>query len=78
LARKQDDQYRFCIDYNRLDEVIIKNAYTLPQFTAAFGKWRGAKYLSTIDLKSAYWQVPFTDESKPQVTAFIVPGRGPM
>ncbi|XP_044762512.1 uncharacterized protein LOC123319517 [Coccinella septempunctata] len=38
-------------------------------------KLRKAKYISTIDLKQGYWQVPLAPESRP-ITAFTVPGRG--
>ncbi|XP_044757783.1 uncharacterized protein LOC123315941 [Coccinella septempunctata] len=37
-------------------------------------KLRKAKYISTIDLKQGYWQVPLAPESRP-ITAFTVPGR---
>ena len=36
---------------------------------------RNARVLTSLDLKSAYWQVPLEEKSK-EVTAFIVPGRG--
>lgn len=77
LAKKKDNSYRFCIDYRRLNEVTEKDAYPLPQINATLDKLKGAKYLSTIDLKSGYWQVPLARESKP-LTAFTVPGRGLM
>lgn len=38
-------------------------------------KLRDAYYISTIDLKNGYWQVPMAQESRP-VTAFTAPGRG--
>ena len=38
-------------------------------------KLREAKYISTIDFKNDYWQVPLEDCSKP-ITAFTVPEMG--
>jgi hypothetical protein len=53
LARK-DGQYRFCVNYKKLNEVTEKDAYRLSQINATLDKLRDAKYLSTIDLKSGY------------------------
>lgn len=75
IVRKKDGTYRFCVDYRRLNSVTEKDAYPLPHITATLDKLRGAKYLSTPDLKSGYWQVPLTAKSRP-LTAFTVPGRG--
>lgn len=36
---------------------------------------KNAKFLSTIDLKNAFWQIPLTESSK-EKTAFSVPFRG--
>ena len=52
-----------------------KDAYPLPQVNATLDKLRGAKYISTIDLKNGYWQVALTDESSAP-TSFTVAGKG--
>lgn len=75
IVRKPDNTKRFCVDFRRLNAVTVKDAYPLPQIQATLDKLRGAQYLSTLDLKSGYWQIPLAEESKP-LTAFTVPGRG--
>ena len=40
---------------------------------AILHKLKNAKYISTLDLSSAYHQIPLTPESK-ELTAFTVPG----
>jgi len=77
VVKKKDGSHRFCIDFRRVNAVTEKDAYPLPQVTATLDKLRGARYLTTLDLKSGYWQVPLTPESRP-ITAFTVPGRGLM
>lgn len=77
IARKKDGRPRFCIDFRKVNEVSEKDAYPLPQVNATLDKLRGARYLSTIDLKDGYWQIPLAPESRP-ITAFTVPGRGLM
>jgi hypothetical protein len=75
LAKKKDGKYRFCIDFRKVNEVTRKDAYSLPFIKVILDKLRRARDISTIDLKSAYWQVPLTPASKP-ITAFRVPSRG--
>ncbi|KAL6416463.1 hypothetical protein ACFW04_013462 [Cataglyphis niger] len=77
VVRKKDEKHRFCIDFRRVNEVTEKDAYPLPQVTTTLDKLRGARYLTTLDLKNGYWQVPLARESRP-ITAFTVPGKGLM
>lgn len=77
VARKQDGKPRICIDFRKANEQSEKDAYPLPQVMATLDKLRGARYLSTLDLKHGYWQVPLTPDSRP-ITAFIIPRRGLM
>lgn len=75
LVPKKDGKYRFCVDYRRLNRVSKKDAYPLPYMNSILDKLRNAKYLSSLDIKSAYWQVPVAEESR-ELTAFTIPGRG--
>ena len=75
IAPKKGGKHRFCVDFRRLNKVSQKDAYPLPQINATLDKLKGARYLSTIDLKNGYWQVALTRDSRP-LTAFTVPGRG--
>lgn len=77
IVKKKDGKHRFCIDFRKVNSVTERDAYPLPQVTATLDKLRGAKYISTIDLKSGYWQIPLTPASRP-ITAFTIPGRGLM
>ncbi|KAL6417016.1 hypothetical protein ACFW04_014726 [Cataglyphis niger] len=75
LVKKKDGKYRFCIDFRKVNDATEKDAYPLSQVTATLEKLRGAKYLSTLDFKQGYWQVPLESKSRP-ITAFTIPGRG--
>lgn len=75
MVKKSDGSYRFCVDYRKLNKVTERDAYPLPLVTNTLDKLRDAKYLTSLDIKSAYWQVPVSKESIP-LTAFTVPGRG--
>ena len=75
LIPKKDGSYRFCVDFRRLNAVTRRDAYPIPNISAILDRLREAKYLSSLDVKSAYWQVAMDDESK-EFTAFAIPGRG--
>ena len=75
IVKKKDGTPRFCIDLKKINDISQKDAYPLPFINAILDKLRRAKYISSIDLKQGYWQIPLTEESKP-ITAFTVPGRG--
>lgn len=75
LVKKPSGKYRFCVDYRRVNAVSEKDAYPMHQINAILEKLRNASYISTIDLKNGYWQVPLEKDSRP-ITAFTVPGLG--
>lgn len=75
LVKKKDGKYRFCVDFRKLNAVTVKDSYPIPYVSDTLDKLCNAKYLSSLDIKSAYWQVPMADDSK-QYTAFTVPNRG--
>lgn len=74
LVPKKDGSQRFCVDFRKLNKVTKRDAYPLPYISSILSKLGGAKYLSSLDLKSGYWQVEL-DETSKQYTAFTVPGR---
>ncbi len=70
LVRKKNGETRFCVDYRRVNERTIKDSYPLPLISDALDCLEGAKWFSTLDLASGYWQVPLAESSRP-VTAFV-------
>ena len=61
-----------CVDYRRLNTKTRKDAFPLPRVDEMFDHLAGAKYFSTVDLKSAYNQVEI-DEADQRKTAFTTP-----
>lgn len=75
MAPKANGEMRFCLDSRKLNAVSKHDAYPLPYINSILDQLRDAHFLSSIDLKSAFWQIPLSSSSK-EKTAFTVPSRG--
>ena len=58
MAKKKGDQLRFCCDFRYLISVTVKDAYPIPRIDESLSKLGDAKFFTTLDLGSAFWQVP--------------------
>ena len=73
LLRKKDGSIRFAIDYRRVNERLVNDAYPLPHTVDLLDALQGASVFSTLDLEKGYWQVPLEESSK-AITAFSTTG----
>ena len=72
LVRKKDGSLRCCIDYRRLNDVTVKDAYPLPRIDQSLEAMTQAQWFSSCDLKAAYHQIQVSPEDRDK-TAFICP-----
>lgn len=75
ITAKKNGKDRLCIDSRKLNKVTKKSKYALPRIDSILSRLGKAKFISSIDLQDAFWQIPLDEESK-QKTAFNIPGRG--
>ena len=72
LVTKKDGSLRLCVDYRKVNDLLIKDSYPLPRIDDSLDALSGAKWFSTLDLASGYWQVPM-DPKDIDKTAFTTP-----
>ncbi|XP_019159655.1 PREDICTED: uncharacterized protein LOC109156252 [Ipomoea nil] len=67
FVKKKDGSMRLCIDYRELNQVTVKNKYSLPQIDDLFDQLKGAGMFSKIDLRSGYHQLKVADKDIPKM-----------
>ena len=70
LITKKDGSPRFCVDYRLLNSATVKDTYPLPNIHDCIDSLSGAKWFSTLDLASGYWQCEVEELDRPK-TAFV-------
>lgn len=70
VPRKDGGSPRMCVDYRKLNKVLVHNSYPLPNINDILTSMHGAKVFSCIDLKSGYYQIEMEEADK-EKTAFI-------
>jgi hypothetical protein len=69
FVKKKNQTLHMCVDYRPLNEVTIKNKYSLPLIDILFDQLPRARVFTKIDLRSGYHQIRIRPEDIPK-TAF--------
>lgn len=72
LVKKKNGQYRLCVDFRALNKKTVKISYPMPVIDDQLDRLSGKKYFTSLDLKSGYYQIPMSEDSK-HLTAFVTP-----
>src|SRR6266498_4694161 len=69
--RTDEGKDRMCINYAPLNEVTEKDSRPIPIIKEYLALFHGVKWLTVLDLASAYWQILLTKRSR-KYTAFLI------
>lgn len=72
MVPKPDGTIRFCTDFSKLSSLVHYDPYPLPRIDDTLDKLAGAKYFTTCDAASGYWQIP-VEEADQEKLSFITP-----
>ena len=64
MAKKKGGQLRFCCNYRYLNAVTMKDACPIPRIDESLSKLVDASFFTTLDLGSAFWQVPLRKQDR--------------
>ena len=67
---KKGGGVQLACDYRYLNAVTVGDAYPMSTINETLTKIGSAKYISTFDAKSGYWQIPVAEEDR-WLTAFV-------
>ena len=70
FVRKRNGQVRPCVDYRKLNNVTLKDAFPLPRTQDCLDSVAGSKLFSSMDITSAYNQIPVRERDNLK-TAFV-------
>lgn len=75
IVRKKTGEIRICVDYRKLNDMTVKDAFPLPRIEDALQAVQNAKIFSSIDLAQGYLQLAVKKEHQ-QKTAFRCGSQG--
>ncbi|GFT61157.1 hypothetical protein TNCV_3484271 [Trichonephila clavipes] len=67
---QKDGSPRVCIDFRKLNRVLVKDHYPLPLIEDILDKLQDTRVFSTIDLRNGFFHVPVNKQSRPY-TSFV-------
>ena len=73
-TEKKNGDIRLCLDARKINTRIIPDRECPTNMEETLMKFRGMRYLSSIDLTAGYWQCPLKEECR-EITAFLHRGR---
>jgi hypothetical protein len=69
FVKKADEGLRFCVDYRELNNISVKDRYSLPLIKESLNNLKKMKYFTKIDIVSAFNNIRIKKEQK-YLTAF--------
>ncbi|XP_059222537.1 uncharacterized protein K02A2.6-like [Stomoxys calcitrans] len=64
VLHRKPGKNRLCLDSRKLNAVTEGDAYPLPHIDGILSRLPKAEFISSLDLKDAFWQIPLDESSK--------------
>lgn len=76
VKKAGSDEYRFAVDYRKLNKISKPQAYPLPRLSDIFDAIgeSNSQFFSSLDLGKAFWQVPLEQDSREKASFICAEG----
>ena len=64
FVKKINDSLQLCVDYKKLNEIIIKNNYSLSLLLKILKRFTYAKHFIKIDIRNVYYKIRIRKDNK--------------
>jgi len=71
---KKNGEVRLCLDARKINDIIIPDCERPLTIDTILAKFKKVKYMSTLDLRSGYWQVELEEDSRAPCS-FLINGK---
>ena len=68
LAAKLDGGVRFCIDYKRLNKLIVKDTYLILLIEKTLAQLKNTKIFIKIDIRQTFYKLQITADLEDYIT----------
>ena len=68
LIPKPDGSTRFCVDYRKLNALTARDVYPLPRMDECLDSLGEARYFSTLDANTGFWQIEVHPSDRDKTT----------
>lgn len=75
VVTKEDGKIRLCLDARKVNQFTIPDHERTPPLQELLQRFNGARYITSLDLSSAYLQIDLHEESR-KYTAFLFDSTG--
>ena len=69
IVRKKTGEIRLCVDYRKLNSIVVRDAFPLPRIDEALQAVHNCQWFTSFDLAQGYLQMPVEEADIPK-TAF--------
>ena len=69
IVRKKTSEIRLCVDYRKLNSIVVRDAFPLPRIDEALQAVHNGQWFTSFDLAQGYLQMPVEEADIPK-TAF--------